>query len=667
MNISKITSAQQQKRETVDSEDIKINTYDRTKEYKSVAPGEETINLNDYYNQGFTTDEQNKEERKVIRGDILSRYDIEEDDTQKDEKLVQIYSEILNNQEENSTLIDYCKSNNIEINSDKISTKKFNSGIETAMAHMSHDGTGEGDIIKLSNVDLSDFVPEIQLEASDNPRIIINGSAVLEFDDKITHSNGQYTGTINGQKVSVMQYGDAACSVKYFNKQGSMTKEIVYTPDALSTTTDYGKDGEIKSRYTSDEKGNKISEYKQYDNYGIETFNTDEGGYILYDKNGQVQYNITKTDNQDGTIFITKYADKARKNEISNDLCLKYQTQEGEDKYKFSTGNRYQVDFKTDGNKISANITRGSLKTTAELTINDNGTIQYKDKVFLSLDDAAVELNQTDIKPTVKADTDISVSKQGFGVGDCGLISAVNALSYTQLGQEVLNEALEYHEDGSLTINFYGLNRSYNITKDEIDNTDYFAQGDKDIIAVEIGLNKAYQDVVNGNIVIDDFAPYWCKTPGELTSEKFLITATWPQGVFHLLTGKECSIEDDIDRGTKSAWLDELQYNQGIAISCGTTRRDGSSILRTDTDSTYVSGITVSDAFGNPVGIVSDHAYAIKEVNSKPDGTRTLTIVNPWDSGDEIVLNEQTYLDNFDLNYAMQLRDNLNFPIYYYS
>lgn len=91
MNIGKINSEHQRR---IEQNKIRLNFYDRQKKFKSVSPESDIIDLNDYYNQGFKTDEQNSEERKVIREDILERYNIDENDENNDEKLSVIYSEI---------------------------------------------------------------------------------------------------------------------------------------------------------------------------------------------------------------------------------------------------------------------------------------------------------------------------------------------------------------------------------------------------------------------------------------------------------------------------------------------------------------------------------------------------------------------------------------------
>jgi len=59
------------------------------------------------------------------------------------------------------------------------------------------------------------------------------------------------------------------------------------------------------------------------------------------------------------------------------------------------------------------------------------------------------------------------------------------------------------------------------------------------------------------------------------------------------------------------------------------------------------NGFTVTDANGNKVQLYYSHAYAVKSV----DGNN-VTIVNPWDSSEEIVLDRATFAQYANLSYS---------------
>ena len=647
------------------SDDIRINTYDVASEESNVAPQTSSIDLNNYYHLGYKNDEQNKDEAKKIREDIISLYSLDPHDPNLEEKLAVIYQNIINN-ENNKPLNSYV--------SEKIlpnKTEKFNQRVEDSLAHMSHDGSSVGDQVTLETADFSKYFVPIDVSYNEKPKIVINNSEILEFDGNIIQDEGIYSGIVKGKRVTVERNQDSSCTVKYYidSSDSTLTKEITYSTDSTRITSAYARtttgEHKLAKKFVEDKYGNKISDYENYGNYALERYN--DGGYALYDSDGKLQNIVSVNENDNSSLTVTRYGDRTRTDIISEDVCFKYDTPENISKYKFSTGNQYSVEINDTGSGLIAQVSSGSLNTSYVIEQNNQGLYELNGKKFLNLDELAAEMNNIEIQPSTDADGIISVSHQGFGVGDCGVLSAVNALSYTEAGREVLKDSLVYNDDGSMTVNFFGLNRSYTVSKEELESTDTFSFGDKDVIGIEIALNQANTDIVYGNTLIYDDAPYWCRRPNELTSESFLITATFPQNLFYLLSGKECSFEDCPSFEDKQNMLNELQYNGGIAINCSTFNKDGTRINVTNApyDCT-VGGISVPDAFGNTAEIVSGHAYAVKEVNTKTDGTRVVTVINPWDSGKEIVLDEDIYLYAFESSCSMQIRNNEYYPVYYF-
>ena len=653
-----------------DSDEIRINTYDVASEESYVAPETSSIDLNSYYNLGYKKDDQNSDEVRIIRHDVMSAYNISSDDPKKEEKLAKIYQTILSD-ENNTPLNDYVKEQKLNKLNEK-KPEKFNKGIEKSLAHMSHDGSSAGDNVTLSNVDLSEYFVPVDVSYNDNSKIVINNSEILEFDGEIGQNDGVYTGTIKGAKVTVEQGDNNSCIVKYYagsSDNAVLAKEIEYSPDSTRTTSVYARSstGEygLAKKFVEDKNGNKLSDYENYGNYALERYT--DGGYALYDADGNLQNIVSVTENENTSLNITRYGDRTRTEVLSEDVCFKYQTPDNISKYKFATGNQYSVEINDTGSGLLANVSSGSLNTSYLIEQNTQGLYEINGKNFLSTDELAAELNSIEIQPSTDADGNISVSHQGFGVGDCGVLSAVNALSYTEAGREILNDCISYNEDGSMTVNFWGINRSYTISKDELETTATYSFGDLDVIGIEIALTRANIDIVYGNIGIDEYAPYWCRRGNEIATESYMITATYPQNLFYLMSGKECSFDDTPSYDTKEAMLNELQYNEGVAINCATFNQDGTRVDVTNAPyECTVGGVSVTDAFGNPAKIVSGHAYAVKEVNTRPDGVRVVTVINPWDSGKEIVLDANTYLNTFEYSYSMQIKDNYDFPIYYY-
>lgn len=660
MSIDKISQSSQA------IQNIKMNSYDVESELKNIEPSEGIFNLNDFYNQGYTSDEKNKEETKAIQQSILDRYSVDENDENAEEKLSVIYDTMLKNQE-NSALLDFCKEN--KISTPKSTKDNFIDEVETLMARMSHDGSSIGDEITLGDVDFSEIQPA-GIEDSDKNKVIINNSFVIEFDDEIAKDGNVYKGTVLGDNVEIEQKKDDTCIVTYYDgndEKAEISKQVEYLPNKTTKETLYGTDDTGKSVVTSqivkDETGSIISEHSDYGDYSIEINRSGETPQVvMYDKNGKIKQYTNAQENDQGILNIETFKDGT----TTQSTCIRYQEENGT-KFQFDSGNKNAVNFEENENGIEVTISRGSLKTTESVEKNDNGTYSYNGEIYTSPEELAVEFNELELSSSQELDGKIENSKQGFGVGDCGVLSTVNAFSYTQYGRQILDDALEYTDNGDVNVTLKGLNRTYLITKDEIENSTY-ASGDKDMLAVELALEKGLGEVRQGTIGIGSNKPEYIESTSELWEYEDAITANDPREIMYLISGKAPSnVERAVpDRQTKIAWLDELQNYEGIAINVATFYGDGSTILRTDTDSCYLAAKNGIDAFGNPIEVATEHAYAVKEVNTKSNGERTVTIVNPWDSGNEIVLSENTYIDLFETQYVMQIRDNESYPQLYY-
>lgn len=75
-------------------------------------------------------------------------------------------------------------------------------------------------------------------------------------------------------------------------------------------------------------------------------------------------------------------------------------------------------------------------------------------------------------------------------VGDCWLLSAIKSLSINPKGLEMLNDLISLDNQGNVTVQLKGVKRVYTISKEELEGANEFAQGDLDIRAIELAVNK---------------------------------------------------------------------------------------------------------------------------------------------------------------------------------
>lgn len=80
-------------------------------------------------------------------------------------------------------------------------------------------------------------------------------------------------------------------------------------------------------------------------------------------------------------------------------------------------------------------------------------------------------------------------------VQDCWLLSAIKSLSINPKGLEMLNGLISIDDKGNVTVQLKGVNRAYTISKEELEGANEFAQGDLDIRAIELAVNKYLHEV----------------------------------------------------------------------------------------------------------------------------------------------------------------------------
>lgn len=83
---------------------------------------------------------------------------------------------------------------------------------------------------------------------------------------------------------------------------------------------------------------------------------------------------------------------------------------------------------------------------------------------------------------------------QGY-VQDCWLLSAIKSLSINPEGLKMLHDLISLDDKGNVTVQLKGVDKKYTISKEELEGANEFAQGDLDIRAIELAVNKYLHEV----------------------------------------------------------------------------------------------------------------------------------------------------------------------------
>ncbi len=249
-------------------------------------------------------------------------------------------------------------------------------------------------------------------------------------------------------------------------------------------------------------------------------------------------------------------------------------------------------------------------------------------------------------------DGKISSVKQG-GVGDCGVISPILAMSYTDKGSEMIDSMLEYTTHELSTVHSYlGDEKISNSTLAKYTKRKIISNGDDDMGLLELAVQNEIDAILKNEYEIQDDAPFELKYLKEnsLTNyykKQFSIDGVFPSATFYLLTGKEGKFAEN--KGEMNMVLNEFQNNnhEDLAITAVSYFSDGYDYIMPKTNDISMAKNFINLEINEPEVITSDHAFAVKNVDDNG-----ITLVNPWDSSKSITISRSDFLNNFYIMYC---------------
>ena len=206
--------------------------------------------------------------------------------------------------------------------------------------------------------------------------------------------------------------------------------------------------------------------------------------------------------------------------------------------------------------------------------------------------------------------------------GDCWLISGILSLSYDDKGQELIKDAISKNPDGIYNVYFKGVDKSFTITENELNSFN------KDTLSNGMGLSNSKYSTGDDDMLLIELAMEKLVAEGDIPVETLEgITGGSAYYLYELFTDKMTGYAygDDPDE-----MANLLNYYNKYQDDCSAT-------------------LGVSDGFAS---LDDDHAYAVKSMDNT-----VLTLVNPWDTTEEVKVSTKELVENFG-NFDFSLVDN---------
>ena len=302
----------------------------------------------------------------------------------------------------------------------------------------------------------------------------------------------------------------------------------------------------------------------------------------------------------------------------------------------------------------------------------------------------ALDLDEENGVEDVRINGQFDERVQQQGTGDCYLLATLKSLSELSQGQEFIRNTITTNSDGSFTVSFPGIERSYTFTAEDIDAADSatigstdgsivgsgmgrYSEGDDDVLLIEMAYEKFRDEAYHGQI---PSKPEWPAYVLQSTSEanynagKSTLTSGNMSQVMFLLTGEHAEyasgdkISSELDKMNNTsdpfvAYASVYADNGYVADSNGAYYKDASGYYKKVDENTPANAqrYTFTGAGSNDrcitlngVGASADqkidlttnsvggHAITISAVTDD-----TITIVNPWDSDKKVTVKRSEF------------------------
>ena len=248
---------------------------------------------------------------------------------------------------------------------------------------------------------------------------------------------------------------------------------------------------------------------------------------------------------------------------------------------------------------------------------------------------------------------------------DCSFLACLSSISQTSVGKDILKDAIVQNDDNTYSVTFKGIQKTVKITQEEIleaSKSGKYANGDKTVLLLELGAEKAINDLYNEiGITNDDLINYYT---GSISDERKnnvaeFISTYWNTGLFDTcMDAKEGESAIDHFSPQKFAQIFGIPINKDNFVYYEFTGNDfnrfANILYNVDlsnslTNLSFKKEAEFTSDKGNEFKIITDHAYTIKQYN---EDEGTVTIINPHNSHDSLTI---SIAEVFEYGYNFQI------------
>ena len=370
------------------------------------------------------------------------------------------------------------------------------------------------------------------------------------------------------------------------------------TDKIINLKKDYDKPSAVSGRISADLKGNNVSSLDKH------------------------LSEITKDNVND---VILSYKSQDNKNGIFSDIIknnnLDAETKKG---YILDITGKMEEYCKENGVKYDDVMKDIKGELNQECLENNNG--KRLDEIGLKLISRIKQTDENKIDSMVygspqnltDANGKIDGNFKQNAVGDCWLLAGIKSIANNPAALEMLNENIKYNDkDGSVSVTLKGANKTYTVTNEELYGSNELAKGDLDVRAVEIAVNKHFQEEYHKND----------RTLCENPNQKADITGNSSVAAYKLLLGID-GYEIDIDKNNPDMFVDNFVKNDRFLMTVSNNSGERKKI---------------TDANGKSADIYSNHAYSVVGADDK-----NVYVVNPHDTSKQIALSKKQFTELFN-------------------